>query len=782
MSGVYSSGNSIYNGNLGPSGRRFGTHSATNSPPGTPPNGLRDYYLNIAYQRSQHYLYPPGTPNASSTNLHRPGLGIVQSHSGTSSPRRAYSADHISTEEPAITITTPEGSSTTEEHATALQRVLSDLVQSEGRSAMGDGADEEGPLMMKGSKPTTEPKTGSSPKGGVLLTPKVLANRLVPEKSEKTEVVIPMPEKEKKHNKEKHKTHRISKMFYRDAPAPTKTLEQVTGDQPARVHVQPSKAGVLSNLLKLQGRHHQKTHSLPKPPKEKKKRSIYSRSANNSVISLSGKPVYKNYPIPLSTTTAVANHNPANHRNGNGFPSAFSVGHSPIGSPEGSPRESISHDYFMSGSSTLHSLSHDEKLRITFAVADILERQDYVLRLARSLIKFGAPSHRLEEAIDHTSRSLELNMQCVYMPNIMIVAFTDYETHTSETHLLKVSAGLNMHKFAQTHQILKMVTHSSMPVEEAIMKLDAINTEKDLWPRWAIILSFAVASFTTAPMFYGGDWIDALVAAALGVLVGLMSWASEYLPSYAHICEVTISVVVSFIAEALHSHICRSSVKMGGTVMLLPGFSITTAILELSSRHMISGSVRLFYAIIYSLLLGYGLTIGASLYNLIDPGSVPVGVTATCPNTLSPLWNILLIPLFALSLNIYLKLHPRQWSLATVLAVVGYVVSYSLATWAGAKTEVSSAVASFAVGFIGNIYQRMTHQLTFPGVVCAIFFLVPGSLGLKGAMAWFTDDMTGGVNFALQMVIAAIAISVGLFASALVVYPMGKSRSAQMTF
>ncbi|KAF9354355.1 hypothetical protein BGX26_007808 [Mortierella sp. AD094] len=793
MSGVYSSNNSVYNENLGPSGRRFGTHSASNSPPGTPPNGLREYYLNIAYQRSQNRLYPPGSSSSSNSNLLRPGLNTVQPQNA-SALRRSYSADHLSVDEPEITVTSPGGSSSAEEHATALQRVLSDLVQSEGRASINDADDhdEEGPVMMKGSKSSSATKTGSvANKEGVLLTPKVLANRLVPERADVTPV-HELSEKEKKQTKEKHKSHnRISRLFTREAPATNMTPEQVfTTNQLTRAPIQPSKAGVLSNLLKLQGGARQKTHSThPKPhkEKEKKKRSaLYSRSANTSAISLSAKPLFGPYPVPLASTTAVANPNTANHRNGNGYfdphIAAFAQGHSPIHSPGGSPRESISQDNYMSGASTLHSLSQEEKMRITFAVADILQRQDYVLRLARAMIKYGAPSHRLEEAIDHTARTLELNMQCVYMPNVMIVAFTDYETHTSETHLLKVSAGLNMHKFAQVHQILKMVTHSSMPVEEAIMKLDAINTEKDIWPRWAIILSFAIASFCTAPMFYKGDWVDALVACALGVFVGLMSWLSEHLPSYAHICEVTMSVFVSFIAESLHNHICRSAVKMGGTVMLLPGYTITTAILELSSRHMISGSVRLFYAIIYSLLLGYGLTIGASLWNLIDSGSTPAGVTGVCPDTLSPTWNILFVPLFAFSLNIYLKLHPRQWALATILAVIGYVVSYALSTWTGAKTEVSSALASFSIGFVGNIYQRMTHQLTFPGVICAVFFLVPGSLGLKGAMAWFTDDMTGGVNFALQMVITAIAISVGLFASALVVYPMGKARSAQMTF
>ncbi|KAK3811503.1 MAG: hypothetical protein JOS17DRAFT_784565 [Linnemannia elongata] len=390
-------------------------------------------------------------------------------------------------------------------------------------------------------------------------------------------------------------------------------------------------------------------------------------------------------------------------------------------------------------------------MQITIAVADILERKDFILRIAKSLIKYGAPSHRLENAVDHSAKTLEINLQCIYLPNLMIVPFIDSETHTSETYLLKVPAGLDMYKCALVHQVQKMATHSSMPVEEAIMKLDTIHTEKDANGRWITVLAYAVAGFCTAPMFFKANWIDAIISFFMGATVGLLVWLSEKVPSYAHICDITMSALVAFVAEALGQHkVCTSAIKFAGIVMILPG-----------------------------------LTIGASLWSLFDHSNREdeSKFAAECPNApLNPLWNILFVPFFAISLNIWLKAHPRQWLLATILSIVGYAVSYTSSVYGGVKTEVSSAVAAFAIGLCGNIYQRLTRRLTFQAVVCAVFFLVPGSIGLKSAMAWFTEDMSGGMNFALQMVVTAIAISVGLFASALTIYPMGKTRSAQMTF
>ncbi|KAF9581975.1 hypothetical protein BGW38_000823 [Lunasporangiospora selenospora] len=887
MSGTYSSNYNTYSSNSNtPSlgiARRAGTSSASNSPPGTPPNGLRNYYLNAAMHRSAqhpHPLYGYSNPS-STTNLARPSISILVPPNGKGSltpgsslARRSYSADHLAVNtnnmnnsnnyDLEITVTTPGGSNSNEEHATNLERALSKLIEhelKEGQTQEHDNGDYDsddnqngGPILIKpknhrngkdrrDSRPgpkTSEsaPETLSSAtarKHGILLTPSVVANRNEqgedPEKgtdaaqdqqeheAEKEKYRRKESDRNKDKDKEKKKSmNRLSKLFQNGQTKESKAALMGQQHHPgsSRRPVQPA-TGVLSNLLKLhagtrQPKQHHASSSTPKPPKEKKKRPVlYSRSANNSTTSVS-RSVFGTYPplpntITQASATGMTPQNTTTHRNHNNinsgrqsiqFDGSFGAGvsaaiasfaqghspiHSPIHSPNGSPRGSFSFDnYTPPSGSVTGMLSAEDQLRITFAVADILQRQDYVLRLARAMIKYGAPSHRLEDAVDHTAHTLELNLQCVYLPNLMIVAFTDYETHTSETHLLKVSAGLNMSKFAQVHQVLKMVTHSSIPVEEAIMKLDAINMEKDMWPRWANILSYAVASFCTASMFFRGNWTDSGVALLLGTMVGLMNWLSEMVPSYSHICEVTMSVLVSFIAQALHRHVCQSAVKMAGIVMLLPGYTITCAILELSSRHMISGSVRLFYAVIFSLLLGYGLTIGASLWALFDRSSTESKVTVGCLETLDAKWNILFVPLFAFSLNIWLKAHPRQWVLATVLSIVGYSISYSTSTFAGARTEVSSALASFAIGLIGNVYQRLTRQLTFQAVVCAVFFLVPGSMGLKGAMALFTEDMAGGFNFALQMVIAAIAISVGLFASALVVYPMGKARSAQMTF
>lgn len=66
-------------------------------------------------------------------------------------------------------------------------------------------------------------------------------------------------------------------------------------------------------------------------------------------------------------------------------------------------------------------------------VAAILERQNFILKLARAFMMFGAPSHRLEAQIQATARVLELpHCSAMYLPGVLLVNFGDPATCTSD--------------------------------------------------------------------------------------------------------------------------------------------------------------------------------------------------------------------------------------------------------------------------------------------------------------------------------------------------------------
>ncbi|ANB15476.1 pheromone-regulated protein PRM10 [Sugiyamaella lignohabitans] len=248
-----------------------------------------------------------------------------------------------------------------------------------------------------------------------------------------------------------------------------------------------------------------------------------------------------------------------------------------------------------------------EQIRITVHIADVLQRQRFILRMCRALMMFGAPTHRLEEYMKMTSRVLEIDGQFLYIPGCMITSFGDPTTHTSEMHLVRVVQGLNLNKLQVVHQIYKEVVHDIIGVQEASTRLDDLVKSKNMYPRWLCIMFFALASAFFSVLSFGGRWIDFPISMVLGGLVGFLQiWIAPRSDLYSNVFEVTSSILVSFLARAFGSIgsnqdiFCFAAIAQGSLALILPGYIILCGSLELQSKNIVAGAVRMFYAVIYA--------------------------------------------------------------------------------------------------------------------------------------------------------------------------------------
>lgn len=117
--------------------------------------------------------------------------------------------------------------------------------------------------------------------------------------------------------------------------------------------------------------------------------------------------------------------------------------------------------------------------------------------------------------------------------------------------------------------------------------------------------------------------ISFLLGALLGYLQLILAPKSE---TYSNVFEISAAVATSFLARAMGSIrggdlFCFSALAQSSIALILPGYLVLCASLELQSRSMVAGSVRMVYAIMYSLFLGFGITVGITLYGLMDPNA-----------------------------------------------------------------------------------------------------------------------------------------------------------------
>jgi hypothetical protein len=141
----------------------------------------------------------------------------------------------------------------------------------------------------------------------------------------------------------------------------------------------------------------------------------------------------------------------------------------------------------------------EDEIKITIHIAETLSRQQYLLKLCRALMTYGAPTHRLEEYMKMSSRVLEIDGQFLYIPGCMIMSFDDVATHTTEVKIVKAAQGVDLGKMKDVHEIYKEVVHDVIGVEEATQRLDEISRKKQKNSAWILVLVYGCASASVGP-------------------------------------------------------------------------------------------------------------------------------------------------------------------------------------------------------------------------------------------------------------------------------------------
>ncbi|PKX93402.1 threonine/serine exporter family protein [Aspergillus novofumigatus IBT 16806] len=446
----------------------------------------------------------------------------------------------------------------------------------------------------------------------------------------------------------------------------------------------------------------------------------------------------------------------------------------------------------------------EDEIQVTVQIAEIIARQRYIMQLCKALMSFGAPTHRLEEYMQMTAKVLEMDSQFLYFPGCMIMSFDDPSTRTTEVKLVRVAQGINLQKLANTHRIYKNVVHDVIGVEEAIQELEEIEKKPPRFNKWIVVLVYGLASATVGPFAFNARPIDMPIIFFNGCLLGLMQQVlAPRSALYSNVFEVTAAVLTSFLARAFGSIpkavvdgkrqflFCFSAIAQSSIALILPGFLVLCSSLELQSHQIIAGSIRIVYAIIYSLFLGYGITVGTTIYGLMDGSAVS---DIQCPKA-GAFKNpyVQRFPFVALMTVWLLIINQGKWKQLPVMSTIamsGYITNYFSTKKLGSNSQVANTVGAFTIGIMGNLYSRLWHGHAATAILPAIFVLVPSGLAASGSLITGRDIAAGaGLStnssvwtLAVGMVQVAIGITVGLFIAALVVYPYGKRRSGLFSF
>ena len=411
-----------------------------------------------------------------------------------------------------------------------------------------------------------------------------------------------------------------------------------------------------------------------------------------------------------------------------------------------------------------------------------------------------------------TARVLEINGKFLFIPGCMLVSFEDSTTLTSDVRIVRNDHSVDLSKLLEMHNIYKMVVHDNIGASEGIRFLDELSKKKLAYGPWTLVVFYGLASAFVGPFAFGARLIDMPMAFFLGCLLGIMKVIlSPRSELYSNVFEVTAAVATSFFARALGSIrggdlFCFSALAQSSIALILPGYIVLCGALELQSRNIVAGSVRMVYAIIYSLFLGFGITIGTSFYGGMDRHATSETV---CQSPISGYWKFFFVPPFTICLIVINQGRLMQMPVMVLISLAGYVVNFFSSLKFPSNVQVSQTLGALAIGLMGNLYSRFWRGLSAAALLPAIFVQVPSGLAASGSLIsglTSANQITNGTNgtttvsngtqagsgaidinstvfnVGYSMIQVAIGITVGLFMSALIVYPFGKRRSGLFSF
>lgn len=423
-----------------------------------------------------------------------------------------------------------------------------------------------------------------------------------------------------------------------------------------------------------------------------------------------------------------------------------------------------------------------ERQSIIHAIDLLLLHQRFLVLISKAMMMYGSPLHHLEDNLTRMGKLLDLEVTASAIPGLVLLSFEDSVTHTSETKIIRCNNGWDMHRLDQTSQLVKRVVYSHLEVRKAVLEIEQIMVAPPIYPWYLQILNWGVIAWTLCLVCFGGSFKDSGISLALGLIAGLMNLAAQKFSGYTNFFEVSVCVVTGLLGAALSQWGCFGAISLSATVVLLPGLVMTTGVIELSSRHMIAGTVRIFYALLLAFIIAYGLLIGVQIYNKM--AGLPVLNNSMLDlDRCQPLtkWSWFgTFPAGIMSICILVNIHWRHWFSVIVIAGVSYGVFWLFKFHLGLD-DLAPVVASFVLGVVANTWSKVTGQTAYMILLPGEMFLVPGSVGVRGFSSILSKDGGTGAQLALQMITTCLSIMMGLFAGSFLVYPRGKQNSAFVT-
>jgi uncharacterized membrane protein YjjP (DUF1212 family) len=392
-------------------------------------------------------------------------------------------------------------------------------------------------------------------------------------------------------------------------------------------------------------------------------------------------------------------------------------------------------------------------------------RISFVITLARALHRFGTPAHRLEESMKMILSRLGLEGAFFSIPTGIFAAFGAPEEH--RTSLVRTESGeVNLEKLSLLDELAERVIDGEMGPEEGSNEVDRIVAAPSRYSLLLTVLSFSVGS-ASAARFFGGGWREIGAAAVAGAAIGITALLGGRYERTLQIAAFLGALAASAIIAMFGALLAPFSIyvaTLAGLISLIPGLTLATAVTEIATGNLVSGTARLMGAGLVFLEIAFGVALGSRVALLFPPLSTLAPVGASEPWTL---WIALVAA--PLAFTVLLRARPRDAGWILLACLLSFGGSRIGATLLG--PELGAFIGATLLGAGSNLFARLRRRPAAVPLLPGLILLVPGSIGFGSLAKFMERDVTSGIEAAFSAALIAVALVTGLLMANVLLAP-----------
>ena len=390
---------------------------------------------------------------------------------------------------------------------------------------------------------------------------------------------------------------------------------------------------------------------------------------------------------------------------------------------------------------------------------------DFILLLGRSLHGCGAAAHHLERALTKTGTKLGLRCEFLAFPTGIIASF--YEDKQQRTVVIRTEPGnIDLSKLSRIDEAADQVVGGQKNLLEGTQIIEAIHLGDSEFPRWLLVLSYALASGGMITALHG-SWMDLAVSGAIGLLVGSLDlFGSRWRPMqqlFGALAAFLSVLIVSLLAPYFPS-ISVDKVILASIIVLIPGLALVVSFVELSTKNLLSGTARLAGATGELLKIVFTVALAKRILQSLQSPAIAEAITPL------PAWTeVPGVAALAIGFLMLFRVRPKNMPSAFIVSVASYSIARLGTNLLG--TELSFFVAGAFTAMVSNVLARILRRPGLITLLPGIILIVPGSINYKGFIAMFQRDVMDTVTAVFAVVVIAVSIVAGLFFGNTVVPP-----------